>query len=153
MAACRIAGVEPRFTSLNGHDPIAYILSANVNRRNLNAGQRAMAVVCMNSFVTNEFGAKQDLADRHDLTRTRVSKAATVHEYAPELTSVVLAGTEPLNAAYEYAKQRKEEQESRADIQARMERDLAALRRNAPELADLVDEERMALREACRDYP
>jgi len=86
--------VEPRFTSLNGYDPITYILSANINRRNLNAGQRAMAivrladfseisqrqlasqtgishsriayagqramaVVCMNSFVTNEFGAKQ----------------------------------------------------------------------------------------------
>ena len=31
-------------TSLNGADPVAYILSANVARRNLTKGQRAMAV-------------------------------------------------------------------------------------------------------------
>jgi hypothetical protein len=40
----RIAGIEPSFASLNGSDPVAYILSANVARRNLTKGQRAMAV-------------------------------------------------------------------------------------------------------------
>lgn len=44
LAACRLAGVEPTFTSLNGYEPKAYILSANVARRNLNKGQRAMAI-------------------------------------------------------------------------------------------------------------
>ncbi len=75
-----------------------------------------MAVVCMNSFVTNEFGAKQDLADRHDLTRTRVSKAATVHDYAPDLVEAVLTKTKSLDEAYAEAKQRKEEQASRAPL-------------------------------------
>jgi hypothetical protein len=38
-----IVNVEPRFEQLNGHDPVEYILAVNVARRNLSAGQRAMA--------------------------------------------------------------------------------------------------------------
>lgn len=38
--ACEMAGVEPKFEKLNGHDAKAFILSVNVNRRHLNAGQR-----------------------------------------------------------------------------------------------------------------
>ena len=54
----------------------------------------------------------------------------------------------PLNDAYAEANQRKAEEESRAEIQTRMEGDLSAMRMNAPDLADLVDEERMTLRDA-----
>ena len=41
--ACEIAGVDPKFEKLNGHDPKAFILSVNIKRRHMNAGQRAMA--------------------------------------------------------------------------------------------------------------
>jgi len=50
----RLAGVEPTFTGINGTDPVAYILSANVKRRNLNTGQRAMAAAQMRGFSKNE---------------------------------------------------------------------------------------------------
>src|ERR1700674_2668677 len=42
--ACRRAQVEPTYAALNGADPVAFIMSANVSRRHLNKGQQAMAV-------------------------------------------------------------------------------------------------------------
>src|ERR1700751_2486543 len=44
LAACKIAEVEPSSVELNsGQDPVAFIVSANINRRHLTAGQKAMA--------------------------------------------------------------------------------------------------------------
>ena len=40
-----MAEVEPKFESINGHDPKALILSVNINRRHMSAGQRAMAMI------------------------------------------------------------------------------------------------------------
>ena len=39
-AACKLAGVEPRFETYDGEDPGGYALSVNVTRRNLRPGQR-----------------------------------------------------------------------------------------------------------------
>jgi ParB-like nuclease domain len=47
LAACKLAEIEPRFESLNGHDPLAYIASANLKRRNLTKGQQAMALAML----------------------------------------------------------------------------------------------------------
>jgi hypothetical protein len=44
LEACKRAGVIPTFETLNGTDPVAYILAQNVKRRQLNKGQQAMAV-------------------------------------------------------------------------------------------------------------
>jgi hypothetical protein len=44
LKACKMAGVEPRFEKLNGQDPLAYIVSVNLRRRNLTKGQQAMAL-------------------------------------------------------------------------------------------------------------
>ena len=43
LKACKLAGVEPRFEDLNGQDPAAFIVSANIERRHMTKGQRAMA--------------------------------------------------------------------------------------------------------------
>lgn len=43
LAACELAGVEPVYTDLNGADPLDTSISMNVKRRNLTAGQRAIA--------------------------------------------------------------------------------------------------------------
>jgi hypothetical protein len=43
-AACRIAGIKkPATRILNGEDPTAFVLSANIHRRHMTKGQRAMA--------------------------------------------------------------------------------------------------------------
>ena len=43
LAACDMVDVEPDFVELNGSDPVAFILSANLARRHMTKGQRAMA--------------------------------------------------------------------------------------------------------------
>ena len=106
LAACRMAGVEPRFASLNGHDPVAYILSSNISRRNLTKGQRAMAV----AHLCPETGQSvRDAADMAGVGKSRVSQANTVLRHAPELADAVMAGTISLDEAYKEAKQRKED--------------------------------------------
>lgn len=40
FAACKIAGVEPRFTEYTGESPIALIIGANLARRHLDKGQK-----------------------------------------------------------------------------------------------------------------
>jgi ParB-like chromosome segregation protein Spo0J len=44
LAACEKAGVAPVYQELNGHDAAAFIVSANLARRNLSKGQQAMAL-------------------------------------------------------------------------------------------------------------
>jgi len=42
--ACRAVGVEPRFAAFAGDDAAAFVLSANLHRRHMEAGQRAAIV-------------------------------------------------------------------------------------------------------------
>lgn len=42
--ACIEAGVEPRFVEFAGGDPVSFVLSANLHRRHLTAGQQAAIV-------------------------------------------------------------------------------------------------------------
>lgn len=40
LAACKMAGVEPRFVEYEGDSPVAFIIGVNLNRRHLDKGQR-----------------------------------------------------------------------------------------------------------------
>ena len=42
LKACEIADVKPTFRNLDGEDPVAFIVSSNIARRNLNKGQQAI---------------------------------------------------------------------------------------------------------------
>jgi ParB-like chromosome segregation protein Spo0J len=44
LKACQLAGVEPRTVTVEGTDPLAYILGTNLARRNLSSGQRAVVM-------------------------------------------------------------------------------------------------------------
>jgi hypothetical protein len=42
LKACEIAGVQPRFETYKGDNPVGFIISANLRRRHLNESQRAL---------------------------------------------------------------------------------------------------------------
>ena len=82
LAACRMAGVEPRFERLNGADPIAFILSTNIARRHMNAGQRAIAVAKVRLLSKQSV---REAGDQANVSAARVTQAGIVLRFAPEL--------------------------------------------------------------------
>jgi len=118
LAACALADVKPRFTDYQGSDPIDYVLSANVHRRHLTAGQRAMVAVALlpklEARARARQGARTDLrADSPEggrrardfaaravgVSPRSVADAKRLTAEAPELAAEVRAGTSSLNAA------------------------------------------------------
>lgn len=93
LKACEIAGVEPRFTQLNGQDIRAYIVAHNIKRRHLTKGQRAMALAMI--YPEPERGGRKDrgsIAREMGLSGERLRIARIVLREAPELAKHVLRG-------------------------------------------------------------
>jgi hypothetical protein len=139
--ACEIAEVKPEVRLLNGEDPTAYVLSANVHRRHLTTGQRAMAVAVIYPEPTayrrggaNSFATKE-------LAIGSLSKARTVLAMAPDLADSVLDGSVTLDAAYRTAVDRR-----KTDDWQRL--DMDKLSERAPDLAQRVADSELSLKEA-----
>ncbi|MFJ2578387.1 ParB/RepB/Spo0J family partition protein [Kitasatospora aureofaciens] len=130
LAACELAGVEPRFTTYSGADQTAYIIAANVRRRNLSEGQRAMIHAMARSLSGHSLRTHAKL---HDISRTRLSLANTVLKHAPDLAEQVRVGVLGLDAANDLMRRRKAEADA---IQAQHDH----LLRHAPDLAAQVTE-------------
>jgi ParB-like chromosome segregation protein Spo0J len=163
-AACKKRGIKPRYVLLNGDDPVAYIFRKNSIRRHMAKGQRAMVAVKaelmrwqaeqaekgLQSFVTNDsdfikYGRRKVLAAMAGVSEELITKAKQVTLYANELVDVVIAGGGKDKIALDEAY--KEAQEREADLNS-TENQKKRLRSVAPDLADVVDEERMTLPEA-----
>lgn len=141
-AACDLAGVEPDFTTYEGDDPGGYALAVNINRRHLSKSQQAM-VIALAEDLSN-LDSQSQLARETGITQPRFSEARTVVQYTRELADQVVAGDMPLHKAYEAAKARKDEAKSR-------EAKMAELRKLAPDLAVLVDNEIRDLDDAINE--
>ena len=142
LRACEIAGVEPQFTQLNGHDASAFIVSANLARRNLTKAQQAMATAIIYPEADQRGRGNKGKAELSSaFSQKRLAQARSVLRHSRALANEVLAGRKPLNDA---VKQVGDEQN--ASMTAGEQ--LATLRAMAPDLADLVEEERMVLAEA-----
>ena len=139
LKACELAGVEPRFEELNGESPESYILSVNINRRHLTKGQRAMATAMV--WPEGRQGKKATSLKNNEVSGGYVRMARTVLATMPELAKQVMAGIVSLNEAYATAQNQKQDNDRRS-------KGKDALREQAPDMADLVDEERMTLQEA-----
>jgi hypothetical protein len=149
LAACNLAGVPPRFETLNGHDPVAYIISANVNRRHLTEGQRAIAVVRASDFSNLEkSGERGSVAAQTGVSRPRLSEAAAIVEHAPDLADEVMAGTKPFSVAYKEAVERREMTDAREREVRERAGKLECLRAVDRKLHLLVIEERLSLDDA-----
>ncbi|WP_411070908.1 plasmid replication/partition related protein [Streptomyces sp. cmx-4-25] len=138
LAACEIAGVEPRFTTYTGSDPTALIFSKNLFRRHLSKGQEAMITVMACSFSGHSL---RDLAKLHGLSRSRLSAANVVLKHSPDLAEQVRTGTLSLDNAYNTVAERK----ARA---AALQKQYDHLREHAPDLAEQVTESKITLADA-----
>jgi ParB-like nuclease family protein len=98
-AACVAAGVEPTFHTLNGEDIKAFIVSSNINRRHLNAGQRAMAVAMIHPKGTPGKKTETSLATKEVPSGT-LSQARTVLGESRAAAEEVMAGVLFLGVAY-----------------------------------------------------
>ncbi|MFE1027183.1 ParB N-terminal domain-containing protein [Streptomyces sp. NPDC058818] len=130
LAACKIAGVEPRFTTYTGTDPMRLIMSGNLVRRHTSKGQQAM-ITAMACSVSER--SLRNQAKHHGLSLTRLSNAATVLKHAPHLAEQVRVGTLGLDAAYTAAR---EQRDRTAALKAQYDR----LREHASDLAAQVTE-------------
>jgi ParB-like chromosome segregation protein Spo0J len=140
LAACKLAKVDPVFDHLEkDRDPVAYILSTNVARRHLSKGQRAMAVARAADLLNKSAGMVE--ADAAQVSKPYIAQANTVLRYAPDIADAVLGGASTLAEAYKVAQDRKKAADT---TEARM----AQIRDEAPDLAALIDEDRMSFNDA-----
>jgi ParB-like chromosome segregation protein Spo0J len=141
LEACSRAGVEPKFETLNGTDPVAYILAQNVKRRHLSKGQQAMAVVLSRSQMEVTSILQKEQAGQLKISEKWMSHASVVLEHARELAPQVLSGALALDKAYETAVANKKAGETEA---GKMEQ----LRLKAADLHSQVTEGTLSLAEA-----
>jgi hypothetical protein len=101
---CRVLGIVPDYIVLDGQDPVSYILSANIHRRHMTKGQRAMVVakICFETKQSVRDGAKQS-----GTSASRLGYATAVINHAPDLADSVINGSISLDNAYEEARLRK----------------------------------------------
>lgn len=134
--ACEIAGIEPKFEKLNGHDPKAFILSVNINRRHMTGSQRAMATAMI---YPEPFSRRS--GSKHDVDRGRLAMARAVLAHSSTIAEAVMSGSKSLDAAYNDARL----------AQGKVSNDavrLRQLRDTRPDLAERVAQGEIALDDA-----
>lgn len=112
LAACEIAGVEPRFEDreFSSEDAVfSFIMSANEHRRHLNASQRAMIAAELANLKRGETKASggdgkpaistEDAAKAMKVSPRAVASAKRVAKANPELAAKVKAGEMPVHKA------------------------------------------------------
>jgi hypothetical protein len=144
LAACKLVGIEPFFADLpRGRDPLGYIASANLMRRNLTKGQQAMAMAMIYPEPEKGGRGKKKKVEQSStlFSEKRLQQARTVLHHSRSLAESVIKGIMPLNDALETVKKEQEFQQSD-------EEKLTRLLQSAPDLAEQVGEERLKIDEA-----
>jgi hypothetical protein len=141
LEACRRAKVEPRFEQLNGHDPLAFIVSANLTRRQMTNAQRAMALAMIYPESPRGRGnvdpARKE-TESGSFSYSLLKEARVILRFSEELAQDVLHRGKTFDAAL--AEARKAGQERRShDYQ------LNELRRLVPDVAAMVEDGRLTL--------
>lgn len=95
FAACKLADVEPKFSTYEGDDPDGYALAVNISRRHMTKGQQAIVVAravfesnTELSRVEREMKAKQ-----YGISPSRIAYALVILEFATDLADEVLAAS------------------------------------------------------------
>lgn len=149
LKACEIAGVEPRFETIEFEDDeaIKAFIADKSEHRNISRAQKAMRLALL--WPEPEKGGKgkrskilEGLDGNRKGWQDRLSQCRSVWRFSRELALAVRDGTAKLDEALVKVKAAREALNSQ-------ESKITKLRDEAPDLADLVDEDRMALNEAA----
>lgn len=148
-AACQLADVEPWFENrIEDEDQVkALIGSANLQRRDLTKGQKAMGWAILYPEPTTAKGGrgKKDettkLEETSNFSAKRLQQARAVLRHSEEMARSVLSGGLSLDAALA-------EMTKRARVDAEPEVRIAALRNRYPDLAQKVVDEELSLEAA-----
>ncbi len=119
--ACNLADVDPRIEEYRGKDPLGFVVSKNLHRRHLDAGQRAMVAARLaqrkigeNQHNEGEQICSPSLNEAAALLNVGrgsvVSAKAVLAHGSPELQAAVEKGEVSVSAAAEVAKLPKSEQ-------------------------------------------
>lgn len=142
LAACKIAGVEPEYTSANGDDPVALVVSLNVKRRNLTKAQTAIAAAEAWDMVADQPGKRaRNLARIFGTNHDYVAQARALVERDRAGADAVKAGGLALKDAYDDLMRRE------GKIKGELS-ELGQLRESHPDLAERVEAEAMTLADA-----
>lgn len=146
FAACNLAGIEPQFVTYEGDDPDGYALAVNISRRHMTKGQQAIVVAraLRDRKAKNLESKKRDsgmVAKACGISAAALSQANMIIEYVDSEGDRILAGTQFFDPAYKLAVEKKKELQAEAD-------ELAALRAEAPDLADRVHDQEITFEDA-----
>jgi hypothetical protein len=100
LKACELAGIEPRFELLNGEDPKAFIVSANLAQRDMTKGQKAIAYA-MHYPEPEKLKRKGSGSSEteHQFSKVRLSQARQILAHSRDIANAVLAGSQPFDEA------------------------------------------------------
>lgn len=112
--ACLECGIEPRFVTFDGGDPLAFVISENVTRRHLNESQRAMVASRLanrpvgrtvnSANLQNKIVTRDQAAKLLSVSDRTIANAARVREQGvPELIAKVDGGAITVHEAAKIA--------------------------------------------------
>jgi len=163
LAACERLGIEPVIETLpTGIDLDAYVVSVNLTRRNLTAGQRAMALAMIYPEAKRGRGNKDDALKGEETSgfRRQLQIARDVRKAMPEIAAAILRGEAKLDAAYQQVLEMRRQSntvESRvlrlpSDLRARVREDELSLDEAESEVSERDERERRAAKAAMSTF-
>jgi ParB-like nuclease domain len=142
--ACSMAGIDPVYETreFKDDDEIKAFVTSKNERRDISKGQKAMAVAW--NYPDPEKGGrgkKGKASETNGFSQVRLREARAVLAHSRDLAIAVRDGTLALDLALDKVK-------TARDTLTSTEAMISRLRTEAPDLADLVEEERMKPKEA-----
>jgi hypothetical protein len=88
LDACKIAGVEPQFEVYAGGEPVGFIISSNLKRRQLNESQRALIATRLATLARGQHQVAGENADQSAPSEPQMRKFADLE---PAMTQAAAA--------------------------------------------------------------
>lgn len=156
LMACHQAGHQPAIERYEGDDPVQFSLSANLQRRHLNVGQRAMVALRVEEIEAAEAkkrqGERTDLKPQSDIVANLPQCLDALQP--PSVTAPLAIKTAPVAASppvQPSAPKAREAAATAVNVSPRSVQMAKAVSKAAPDLADKVRAGAVPLHKAYRE--